>query len=187
MAQRDEGKNRAVFLDRDGTLNHDDGYTYKTSDFRLLPDVIPALKILNKGFLLFIITNQSGVSRGYYTLDDVKKFNDKMRVEFERNGIIIKEIYICPHVPDEKCDCRKPATKFIRNAEDKYCIDLKNSYVIGDSVWDIEMGNNAECKTIFVLTGHGMEDIVRLDENGIKPTLITNNLYDAVLWIDEND
>lgn len=177
----------AIFLDRDGTLSHDDGYTYKSSDFKLLPNVIPALKLLKDKFSLFIITNQSGVGRGYYSLEDVKKFNGLMLREFEKQGIKIQEVYICPHAPEDNCECRKPSSKFIKLAEKKYALDLKNSYVIGDHPSDIEMGNNAGCKTIYVLTGHGMKHIFELNENGIQPSLITSRLYDAALWIVENE
>ena len=179
--------NRAVFLDRDGTLNYDEGYTYKTMDFKLLPKVIPALNLLKKNFLLFIVTNQSGVARGYYSIEDVKNFNKIMIEEFSRENIYIKEIYICPHHDADNCDCRKPSTKFIRAAEKNYNLDIKNSYVIGDHPSDIEMGNKAGCKTIYVLTGHGMKHISDLNEKGIHPSLITNSLYDAALWIAENE
>lgn len=179
-------KNKAIFIDRDGTLNHDDGYTYKTSDFKLLPNVIPGLKLLKDKFSLFIITNQSGIGRGYYSLEDVKKFNELMLREFEKEEIKIKEIYICTHAPGETCDCRKPSTKFIKTAEKKYNIDLKSSYVIGDHPNDIEMGNKSGCKTIYLLTGHGMKHIIELNEKSIQPSLITSSLYDAALWIGEN-
>src|SRR3989338_6482291 len=187
MINKEERKNKAVFLDRDGTLNYDEGYTYKTMDFKLLPDVIPSLKLLGKKFILIIITNQSGVGRGSYTMEDVRKFNELMLGEFEKRGIKIADIFICPHHPDDKCGCRKPGTRFIKEAEKKYNIDLECSYVIGDHPWDIEMGIRAGCMTIYVLTGHGMIHIDELSEKDIQPTLITNNLYDSALWIVEND
>jgi histidinol-phosphate phosphatase family protein len=178
---------KAIFLDRDGTLNHDNGYTYRTEDFKLLPDVIPALKLLKDKFVLFIITNQSGVARGYYTLGDVARFHNHMIGEFEKEGIKIEEIYVCPHSTEDNCDCRKPSTKLIELAKTKHSLDIQNSYVIGDHPFDIEMGIKAGCKTIYVLTGHGMKHIIELNEKGIQPTLITNNLYDALRWIEENE
>ena len=179
--------NKAIFLDRDGTLNYDDGITSKTTDFKLFPNVIPGLKLLKDKFLLFVVTNQSGIARGHYSIEDVKRCNESMLKRFEGEDIKIQEVYVCPHHPKENCDCRKPATKFIKLAEEKYDIDLKNSYVIGDKPTDIEMGMKVGCKTIYVLTGHGMNHILELNEKGIKPTLITNNLYDAILWIAQNE
>src|SRR3989338_7826768 len=104
--------NKAVILDRDGVLNKDPGYVHKIEDFGLYPDVMAALKLL-KGFNLFIITNQSGIGRGFYTEEDFHKFNDHLISKLTKEGIEIKETFYCPHHPDEECSCRKPGTKFI--------------------------------------------------------------------------
>jgi len=113
--------NKAVFLDRDGTLNIDPGYVRKIEDFELYPNVIKALKLL-KNFQLFIITNQSGIGRGYYTEKDFHKFNNHLIAELRKEGINIKETFYCPHHPDEECDCRKPSTRFIKEAAKKYLL-----------------------------------------------------------------
>ena len=170
---------KAIFLDRDGTLNYDEGYTYKTEDFRLMPKVIDALKLLKNDFIFFIVTNQSGVGREYYTLQDVHKFNEKMLKELEKDRIKIEKIYICPHHPDGACECRKPSIKFIKDAEKEFNIDLKNSWVIGDHPHDVEMGKKAGCKTIYVLTGHGKKHKSALKKKNIKPDYIVKNLYEA--------
>src|SRR3989338_4487114 len=121
--------NKAVFLDRDGTLNIDEGYTYKTQDLKFFPDVFASLNLLKKDFKFIIISNQSGVGRGYYSEEDVHKFNDKLIDELKKHGIKIEKTYFCPHPPDVECDCRKPNIKFIKQAEKEFNIDLKNSWV----------------------------------------------------------
>ncbi|MBI2661413.1 HAD family hydrolase [Candidatus Woesearchaeota archaeon] len=171
--------NRAIFLDRDGTLNHDDGYTYKVEHFKLLPGVIEGLKLLKNDFIFFIVTNQSGVARGYYGIEDVHKFNNVLLKLLKDNGILIKEVYICPHHPDDRCDCRKPGTKFASEAKAKYNIDMKNSWVIGDHPWDVEMGIRAGCRTIYLLTGHGGKHRAELEKNKINPEFIAENLLEA--------
>ena len=170
---------KAIYLDRDGTLNHDKGYTYKKEDFKLINGVIDALKILKNDFKFFIVTNQSGIGRGYYTLDDAHKFNDIMLNEFEKEKIKIEKIYICPHTQEDNCDCRKPSAKYIKESEKEFNIDIKNSWVIGDHSWDIDMGKNVGCRTIYVLTGHGKKHMHQLKELNIKPDFIAENLYDA--------
>ena len=177
---------KAVFFDRDGTLNRDDGYTYKTQSFELLPGVIGALKLLKNNFKFFIVTNQSGVGRGYYTLDDVHKFNEKMVKELEKHDIAIKRVYICPHHPDETCECRKPGTKYIKDAKKEFNLDLKNSWTIGDHPHDVQMGKNAGCKTVYLLTGHGEKHKKELDGKGIKPDFISKNIYEAAKFIIKN-
>ena len=170
---------KAIILDRDGTLVNDPGYVHKVEDFKLLPKVIDALKLLCSKFLFFIITNQSGVGRGYYTLEDMHKFHNHMLNEFEKENIKIEKIYICPHHPDTDCDCRKPSVKFIKEAEKEFNLDLKKSFVIGDHPHDIEMGKKAGCKSIYVLTGHGEKH-----KNSLKNAdYIANDLYEAAEWI----
>ena len=170
---------KAIFFDRDGTLNNDGGYTYKTEDFNLIEGVIDALKLLKNNFKFFVVTNQSGIGRGYFTIDDVNKFNEVMLEEFKKHGIKIEKIYICPHIPEDKCDCRKPNTKYIKQAEKEFDINLKNSWVIGDHSWDVKTGINAGCNTIYVLTGHGKKEFDDLEKNNIKPNFIAEDLYEA--------
>ncbi|MEM4259829.1 MAG: HAD family hydrolase [Candidatus Woesearchaeota archaeon] len=171
---------KAIFLDRDGVINKDYGYVNKIKDFELYPNVIKALKLLQKKYSLFIVTNQSGIGRGYYTLKDFKNLNNHMLTLFKKNGINIIEVYYCIHSPEEKCKCRKPSTHFIKQAKDKYSLDIKNSYVIGDKPEDIEMGHNIGTKTVLVLTGQGKKYLNKLN---IQPDYIAKNLYDAAVWI----
>ena len=175
--------NKAIILDRDGTINVDSGYTYKIEDLEFFPDVFESLKKL-KDFILIIISNQSGIGRGYYTDEDFHKFNDKLVEELKKQGIIIKKTYYCPHHPDEPCRCRKPNTKFIEDAKKEFDIDIKRSFVIGDHPFDVNLGKNAGCRSIYLLTGHGKKHEKELAK---KPDFIAENLSEAVDWILKNE
>lgn len=171
---------RAILLDRDGVLNEDTGYAHKIKDLKLLYGAVEALKLLKDQFKFIIITNQSGIGREYYTEEDFHKFNNHLLNELKKQGIKIEKTYFCPHSPEENCNCRKPNTKFIKQAEKEFNIDLKNSFVLGDHPHDIEMGKNANCKTIYLLTGHGEKHKQKLNT---KPDFIANNLLEAAKWI----
>ena len=174
---------KAIFFDRDGTLNFDDGYTYKTGDYRLLSGVIETLKLLKEKFVFFVVTNQSGVSKGYFSLDDVHRYNDMMIAELSGEGIEIKKIYICPHDPDEGCDCRKPKTKFIIEASKEFDIDLSKSFVVGDHPCDVEMGKRSGCKSVYLLTGHGKKH----KDEMVSTDFIAKNIVEAGEWILKQD
>jgi len=172
---------KAIFLDRDGTLNIDEkGYICKEEDLKFFPDTFKALNLLKKDFKFIIITNQSGIGRGYYTEEDFHKFNNKLIEELRKQNIIIEKTYYCPHGPEENCNCRKPNTTFIKQAEKEFNINIKESFVIGDHPRDIDLGKNANCKTIYLLTGHGKKHKEELTQ---KPDLIANNLLEAAQWI----
>jgi histidinol-phosphate phosphatase family protein len=175
---------KAIFYDRDGTLNDElNGYVHKLEDFKLLPGVIEGLKNLSEKFVFFVVTNQSGIGRGMYKKEDMDKFNEKLVNELKKENIEIKQIYYCPHHPDEKCDCRKPNIKHIKHAEKEFGIDLKNSWVIGDHPHDIEMGIRAGCKNIYLTTGHGEKHINELEKNSIRPHFIAENFLQAAEFI----
>ena len=125
---------KAVFVDRDGTLNYDNGYTHKISDLKIYEDMIPLLKsYYDNGYIIIVITNQSGINRGYYNIEDMKLFNAKLGEIFIKHGIRIEDFFYCPHTPEESCKCRKPETGLIEMAAEKYDIDVKSSIVIGDN------------------------------------------------------
>jgi len=178
-------ENKAIFLDRDGTLNKDFGYVYKIEDFELLPGVIEGLKMLQDEYIFIIITNQSGIGRGYYTVDDFHAFNNLLITTLAKEGIEIKKIYFCPHQKDENCDCRKPNTKYINQAVSEFNIDLKTSWMIGDHPSDVNLGTNAGCNTVFLLTGHGMEHYHELEEKKFTPTIIAEDFLTAAKKIKE--
>lgn len=171
---------KAIFLDRDGTLNEDLGYTYKAESLELLPGVLNGLKKL-KDFELFIVTNQSGIGRNYYTEKDMHNYNNQMLEEFDKHKIKIEKIYFCPHSPEDSCDCRKPNIKYVKEAEKEFGIDLKKSYVIGDHPADMGLAKNSGCKGIYLLTGHGVK---HLDEaRGIGLVYVAANFEQAARYI----
>lgn len=144
-------QNKAVFLDRDGTMAPDVHYCSRPEDFDLFPDTAEAIKLLNEnGYKVIVITNQSGIARGYFTAETLEKIHLKMKTLLAEKGARIDGIYYCRHHPDEKCDCRKPNTKLIKLAKGEFNIDLNQSYIVGDLDSDIQLGKNAGCKTILV-------------------------------------
>ena len=175
---------KAVYLDRDGTLNDElSGYVHKIEDFKLLPGVIGGLKALSKDFVFFIVTNQSGIGRGMYKKEDMDKFNEELIKELKKENIEIKKIYHCPHTPKEVCDCRKPSTKYIKETEKEFNIDIRQSWVIGDHPHDIGMGMKAGCRSIYLLTGHGEKHLNDLEKNNIKPNFVAKDFSQAAEFI----
>ncbi|MBR8535959.1 HAD family hydrolase [Carboxylicivirga sediminis] len=146
---------KAVFIDRDGVINNDEGhyYIYKVKDFKLNKGIIEGLKLLqNAGYKLFVITNQGGVAKGKYTEDDVEMVHGHFLQLMFDNDIRITDIYYCPHHDSvELCDCRKPQPGMIIQAIEEHQIDKTQSYLIGDSERDIEAGNAAGLKQCFLI------------------------------------
>lgn len=151
---------KAIFLDRDGVINIEKNYLYKIEDFEFVNGVFESLKYLqDKGYKFFIITNQSGIARGYYSLKDFEKLNLWMLEEFAKNGITISQVELCPHGPNDNCTCRKPKTGMIDNILKNHEVDLENSWLIGDKSSDIKCANNANIKnTIQVQSGHSFDE-----------------------------
>ena len=147
---------KAVFLDRDGVLNHENEYLHRIEDFKFIDGAIEALSYLqSKNFSLFIITNQSGIGRGYYSLKDYKTLTRWMLKELLKHKINILKVEYCPHVSDDNCSCRKPRTGMIDSIMKSWHIDIKNSWLVGDKESDIQCAINAGIKnTIQVKTGH---------------------------------
>ena len=179
-------KNRAVFLDRDGTINIDTDYVKNENELILYPFSAKAIKILNEeGFLVIIVTNQSGISRGYFDEEDLLKIHQRLEKEIHENGgAKIDKIYYCPSHPNEKSNRRKPNPGMIEEAQKDFNLDLKNSYIIGDKLSDIELGINTGVKPILVLTGKGEEEYKNLKRKKyFSNVLIKENLLEAVKWI----
>lgn len=143
--------NKAVFLDRDGTMALDVHYCSCPEDFELFPNTAKAIKLLNEhGFKVIVITNQSGIARGYFTEETLAKIHEKMRRELVREGARLDGIYYCPHHPDDECECRKPKPKLILQAASDFDVDFTQSYVVGDLWMDIELGRAVGCRTILL-------------------------------------
>lgn len=138
--------NKAVFFDRDGVINKDFGYIYKQEDFVFNEGVFDLLKFCKEqGFLLFVITNQSGIARGYYTIEDFKTLSAYMQNELKKKlGFGFDSIYFCPHLPQEECVCRKPKTGMIDQAKKDYDIKLSDCFIIGDKISDMQAGQKAQ-------------------------------------------
>lgn len=168
--------NKAIFLDRDGTINVEKNYLYKIEDFEFLPGVLDALrKLQSAGYLLIIVTNQSGIARGYYTEDDYNKLNDWMLGVLRDNGVNITRVYHCPHLPDAKiekyrkeCNCRKPKLGLFRKAVDDFNIDLSLSYAIGDKIRDCALCEDSMCRGFLINNNEDYEVIRRVKEGKIK-------------------
>lgn len=142
---------KAVFFDRDNTLVIDVNYMHKVEDLKFYDDTFSALKLIqSKGFKLFIVTNQSGIGRGYFEVKDMEMFHSALLKELKANDIEIIDIAHCPHSPDDGCDCRKPHPKMILDLAKRHKVDLANSFMIGDKVIDAECGLNAGCTGIIL-------------------------------------
>ena len=173
---------KAIFLDRDGTINVEKDYIYKSEDLVFEEGTIDALKTFkNLGYILIVVSNQSGIARGYFTEEDLNIFNNNMNEILKKNGIEITEFYCCPHHPDgigeykKVCECRKPNNKMIEDAIKKYNIDREKSYMIGDKTSDIGAGIKSNLKTVLVKTGYGLKDMEKINKN---ETLVCENLKD---------
>jgi D-glycero-D-manno-heptose 1,7-bisphosphate phosphatase len=147
-------KNRALFLDRDGVINVEKNYVVKIPDFEFIPEIFGIIKkYQDQGFLIFVVSNQAGIARKFYTEADVIKLNNWMVEEFKKKGIIITDVYYCPHHPDftGECECRKPKPGMLMKAIGKYNIDPSESVLIGDKESDIQAGENAHIgKNIYI-------------------------------------
>lgn len=167
---------KGIFLDRDGTINHNkEGYIHTKEEFEFLPGVIQALKKLSRtDYVLFIITNQSGIGRGMYSEKELKKLNSWLVATLQSFGILITKIYYCPHSPDAKCLCRKPGYQLLLNAVKEYQVNLSKSWIIGDSWVDIAAGREANLRTIEIVKTQKTRDIQ------VKPHYVAQNLPEAV-------
>ncbi len=176
--------NRAVFLDRDGTIIADKHYLRNVEDVDILPGAATALKQLNDaGFKLFVVSNQSGVGRGYFTLAEVEKVNEHVCREFARAGVRFQNIYIAPEAPDQPSRGRKPSPQFLFDARDAFGLDLAESYFIGDKMIDLECGWNAGVKKcILVRTGCGAQ-LERESPGKLGNAAVADDLPAAVSWI----
>jgi D-glycero-D-manno-heptose 1,7-bisphosphate phosphatase len=175
---------RAVFLDRDGTINEEVNHLSNSEQFRLLPGAGEAVRTLNqKGWLVIVITNQSGLARGYFTEEELAVVHQKMKAALDREGARIDGIYVCPHQLDDGCSCRKPGTALFDQAAQEFNIDLSKSFAVGDKMTDLLPGARLGCRTVLILTGHGQEQLENKDEWEAEPDYIASDLLSAAQWI----
>ena len=175
---------RAIFLDRDGTIIKEKDYLRDPAQVEVFPEAIAALKRLaDAGFKLFIVSNQSGVGRGYYTLADVEAVNRRLLDELARDGVRFEQVYFAPEAPEQPSRGRKPSPQFLFDARDEFGADLSQSYMIGDKLLDLECGWNAGVKrSILVRTGYGAE-VERQSAAQLKQAVVVNDLTAAAEYI----
>jgi D-glycero-D-manno-heptose 1,7-bisphosphate phosphatase len=176
--------NQAVFLDRDGTIIEDKHYLRRAEEVVFFPGAIAALaRLQGAGFKLFIVSNQSGVGRGYFTMTEVNQVNDHLIEQLAPSGVRFEKIYIAPEAPDVPSHGRKPSPRFLFDARDEFGLDLARCYIIGDKMSDLECGWNAGLKkSILVRTGYGAEQ-ERASGDQLASALIVNDLPAAADWI----
>jgi len=168
--------NRAVFLDRDGTMAKNVNYCSRPEDFELFSNTPKAIKLLNEyGFKVIVITNQSGIGRGYFTLETLAKIHKKMRKELAKEEAWVDSIYYCHHHPDDNCNCRKPKPKLVLQAAKEHDVDLKHSFVVGDLPIDVQLGEAVGCQTILIQDSSSLT----LPDD-VRPDAIAPNILEAV-------
>jgi D-glycero-D-manno-heptose 1,7-bisphosphate phosphatase len=174
------GSQRAVFLDRDGTVSKEIGYMYDVSLYQIFPWTGEAIRKINQaGMLAILATNQSGVARGYFTERMVHRVHSRLQDEIGRYGARLDDAYFCPHLPDSGCPCRKPQPGMLYKGQQDLGIDLENSYMVGDRYLDVRTGKAAGTRTILVMTGDGSKERERFQDEEIHPDLFAEDLAEA--------
>jgi len=187
-------KTKAVFLDRDGTLVDEVGFLSREEDIKILPNTVEAIKLLRElGYLLVVVSNQSGVARGFLTEQRVMELNEEIFRKLEASNARPDMFFYCPHHPDAtvdiyrvECECRKPKPGMIAMAQELIDIDLSRSISIGDKISDVQMCKKQGGKGILVLTGYGKSELQKAGGEGVEPDFVAGDLLDAALWIKKN-
>lgn len=182
-----------MFFDRDGTLIEDVGYLRTAAGLRMIDGAPEAVRRLNsRGFLTFIISNQSGVARGFFTEEDLAPIHARLEAELGTAGAHLDRIYYCPHHPTRgtppynvECTCRKPRTGMLDRAVEEFGVDLSRSFVVGDKFADVKAGQNAGARTVLVLTGYGPSAVQECRDAGITPDAVRPSIAEAVTFIME--
>ncbi len=185
----------AVFLDRDGTLIKETGHLHRFDEVKIYPEALQAVSRVNRsGALAVVITNQSAVARGLLSEGDLQKIHRLINLEFQRNGARIDAFYYCPHHPEagsgpytQVCGCRKPEPGMLLRAARELGIELKESYMFGDRLDDVETGHRAGCQSILVKTGYGSEEMISGNKEEVsplrRPAYVAENILEGVTWI----
>jgi len=167
---------KVFFLDRDGIINKDIGYLHDIDKFEFVDGIVEVLQeIQKKGFKLIIVTNQSGIGRGYYSLAKYQLFNDLLIKKLKSVGINILDVFYCPHTPEDLCECRKPKPGLINMASSKYQIDKTKSWMLGDKISDIESANNASIYKTILFTNETLSKT-----SLFKPKYTFNSMVDIL-------
>jgi D-glycero-D-manno-heptose 1,7-bisphosphate phosphatase len=183
--------NRAVFLDRDGTINEDVHRLSRLDQFRLLPNVAEAIKRINAAqFMVVVVTNQAVIARGTISEEALAEIHEAMSAMLMAQGAHVDAVYYCPHHPTAgegplsiPCNCRKPQPGMLFQAAEELNIALEHSFMVGDKISDVASGQAAGCRTALVRTGHGAEAEQQLDGHSVRPNYVAPNLLEAVKWI----
>lgn len=172
----------AVFLDRDGTINVEVNYLRRAEDFRLLPGAGEGIGLLNRaGLKVIVASNQSGVARGYFTARELARITRKMRRELKKCGARVDAVYYCTSHPEENSSCRKPEIGLALKAREKFDLDLRRCFMVGDSRTDIEFGRRMGARTVLVTSGQARGDEDWVSE--LRPDCLAQDLLGAALWI----
>jgi D-glycero-D-manno-heptose 1,7-bisphosphate phosphatase len=183
---------KAIFLDRDGTINEEKDYLHRIEDFAFIPGAPEAIRRLKgAGFLVMVVTNQSGVARGYFSREDVDRLHQHIQRELAKIGTAIDAFYLCPHHPEKglgefkvDCDCRKGRPGMLLQAAAEHGIDLAASWMIGDKRADLEAGRAAGCQSLLVRTGYGEEELAQ--GAGALAAAVVDDLSAAADYILDN-
>ncbi|MFH1625793.1 MAG: HAD family hydrolase [Pseudomonadota bacterium] len=184
--------NIAVFMDRDGTVSEEVGYLSDPDGVNILPGAVDAIRLINKHRIkAVVVTNQSGVARGYFSEETVERIHRRLKELLKEQGAYLDGIYYCPHHGEygppeyrKKCNCRKPSPGMLEQASRELRIDLFRSYVVGDKISDIEVAYSVGSKAILLLTGYGKDEVQSLKKGSqMQPHHIARDLFDAVNWI----
>ena len=177
----DKRSQPTVFLDRDGTVSEEVGYMYDVSLYKVFPWTAEAVKRLNSsGVRVVLATNQSGVERGYFSVDMVHRVHSRLGQELLNAGAHLDGVYFCPHHPDSGCECRKPRPGMLLRAREEMGIDLGMAYMIGDRYTDIRTGHAAGTRTVLVMTGDGSKEHLEHGQSEIQPDMVADTLSEAV-------
>ena len=173
-------RNRAVFLDRDGVVIEEVHYLSDPRKLKLIPGAARAIASLREaGFKVIIVSNQSGVGRGYLTLATLKRIHQKLARELKAKGARLDALYYCPHAPEKRCACRKPKLEMLRRARRRFSLDFKSSCFVGDTTTDLKTARDAGCKALLVRTGKAGKDGMFK----IKPQRTFADIARAAEWI----
>lgn len=190
----DSDRPKAAFVDRDGTLIAEKDFLTKEEDIEILPHATDAIKLLRElGYLVVVVSNQSGVARGHLTEQRVFEINEEVFRRLEEHDARPDLFFYCPHHPDGtvdeyrlECECRKPAPGMIKMAQQIVDIDIANSVSIGDKLSDVQLCQNLGGRGILVLTGYGTSERDRIESSGIRPDFIADTVFDAALWLEKS-